>query len=229
MLPKMPGVKTAVFTKRLLTFHEIFAPLRKFSKTKGIVATGIIWHEGISGQNTEDVASTFAKVIRSAQYRDIKHFIFLCDNYSGQNKNWVFFTMFCYLLNVNGCPESITIKYFEKDHTFMSADSFHHQIEKEMSSKKNFYDFDDFGKIIESKCCKLPMTERDFYNWENGLSQGKFALSKPLLCNVQVVLFKKSEIKMFWKDIWLQEEFQSCIFLKKKIEAKIQLGKFPPS
>ena len=86
MLPKMPGVKTAAFTKRLVTFNETFAPLRKFSKTKGIVPTGIIWHEGISGQNTEGVASIFAKVIRSAQYGDIKHFIFLCDNYLGQNK-----------------------------------------------------------------------------------------------------------------------------------------------
>ena len=29
MLPRMPGVKTAVFTKRLVTFHETFALFRK--------------------------------------------------------------------------------------------------------------------------------------------------------------------------------------------------------
>ena len=69
--------------------------------------------------------------------------------------------MFCYLLNVNGCLESITIKYFEKGHTFMRADSFHHQTEKEMRLKKNVYS-DDFEKIIESKDCKLPMTKGDF-------------------------------------------------------------------
>jgi len=229
MLPRMPGVKTAVFTKRLVIFHETFAPLGKFTKTNGIVPTGVIWHEGISGRNAEDVASTFSKVIRSAQYRDIKHFIFWCDNCSGQNKNWFLFTMFCYLLNVNGCPESITIKYFEKGHTFMSADSFHHQIEKEMRLKKNVYDFEDFEKIIQSKGCKLPMTEGDFYDWENGLSQGKYASSKPLLCKVQVVMFKKSETKMFCKEGYHQEEFQSCTFLKKKIEAKIKQGKLPPS
>ena len=61
----------------------------------------------------------------------------------------------------------------------------------------------------------LPMTEVDFYDWENRLSQGKLALSKPLLCNVQVFMFKKSETKMFWKESYLQEEFQSCIFLNK--------------
>ena len=72
------------------------------------------------------------------------------------------------------------------------------------------------------------MTEGDFYDCENGLSQGNFALSKPLLCNVQVAMSKKSETKMLSKESYLQEEFQSCIFLKKKIEAKIKLGKFAP-
>ena len=110
--------------------------LCSFSKTKGIVPTGVMWHEEISGRKAKDVAITFAKVIWSAQYRDVKHFIFWFDNYSRQNKNWVLFTMFCYLLNVSGSPESITIKYFEKGHTFMSADSFHHQTEKKMRSKK---------------------------------------------------------------------------------------------
>ena len=45
--------------------------------------------------------------------------------------------------------------------TFMRADSFHHQTEKEMRSKKNVYS-DDFEKIIESKGCKLLMTKGDF-------------------------------------------------------------------
>ena len=99
--------------------------------------------------------------------------------------------MFCYLLNVNSCPESINMKYFEKGHTFMSADLFHQQIGKEMRSKKNVCNFDDFKNTIESKGCKLPMTEEDLYDWENWLSQGNFALSKPLICNVQVVMFKK--------------------------------------
>ena len=63
MLPRMPGAKTAVFTKRLVTFHETFAPLGKFSQTKGILPTGVIWHERILGRNAEDVATTFAQVI----------------------------------------------------------------------------------------------------------------------------------------------------------------------
>ena len=42
----------------------------------------------------------------------------------------------------------ITIKYLNVGHTFMSADSFHHQVEKEMKQVKNVYDFDDFSKVI---------------------------------------------------------------------------------
>ena len=33
-------------------------------------------------------------------------------------------------------------------------------------------------------------------------------------------MFKKSETKMFWKESYLQEEFQLCTFLKEKNEAK---------
>ena len=40
MLLRIPGVKKAVFTNRLVTFHETFAPFGRFSKTKGIVPTG---------------------------------------------------------------------------------------------------------------------------------------------------------------------------------------------
>ena len=72
-----------------------------------------------------------------------------------------------------------------------------------MRSKENvddFDDFDDFEKIIKSKGCKLPMMEEDFYELENGLSQVNFALSKPLLCNAQGAMFKKSGTQMFWKE-----------------------------
>ena len=68
MPPRVPGVNTAVYTKRLVTFYETFTPLGNFSKTKGILPNGAIWHEGISGRNVEYVASAFAKVIRGAQY-----------------------------------------------------------------------------------------------------------------------------------------------------------------
>ena len=49
MLPRMPDIKTTVFSKGLVTFHKTFAPLGKLFKTKAILPTGVIWHEGILG------------------------------------------------------------------------------------------------------------------------------------------------------------------------------------
>lgn len=53
--------------------------------------------------------------------------------------------------------ETITIKYFEAGHTFMSADSFHHLVEKELKRNPKCYDFQDFVNVVNnstsSHCC----------------------------------------------------------------------------
>ena len=57
MLPVMPGLKKVIFCKRIVMFNETFAPLGG-EKNHG-KATGVLWHEGISGRTAEDVASVF--------------------------------------------------------------------------------------------------------------------------------------------------------------------------
>ena len=44
MLPRMPGIKAAVFTRRIIGFHETFAPVGTFEHSKPIA---MIWHEGM--------------------------------------------------------------------------------------------------------------------------------------------------------------------------------------
>ena len=39
MLPRFLGLEIALFTKRLLTFHETFAPLGKLKKPIGVIWT----------------------------------------------------------------------------------------------------------------------------------------------------------------------------------------------
>ena len=57
----------------------------------------------------------------------IIHFIFWLDNCSGQTKNWYLHTTLVHEVNSeNNSTKTITLKYFEHGHTFMSADSFHH-------------------------------------------------------------------------------------------------------
>ena len=66
MLPRLPGNKTAVFTRRIVMYHETFAPLmpskkvktqwikdKKDPPTQNLKPLGMLWHEGIQGRNDE--------------------------------------------------------------------------------------------------------------------------------------------------------------------------------
>ena len=79
MLPRLPGLKTAVFTWRIILYHETYAPLISWKETKKkwkeekrprrqIKPLGIIWHEGIQGRYNEDVSSTVLKCLRDSKY-----------------------------------------------------------------------------------------------------------------------------------------------------------------
>ncbi|XP_072022749.1 LOW QUALITY PROTEIN: uncharacterized protein [Amphiura filiformis] len=133
MLPRrMPGIKSSVFTRRLVQFHKTFVQLREKRKG-GQPAIGVIWNESQSGRNAEDVACTFMKF---PNVRDKKRVIMYMDNCSAQNKNWTIFTAMVDEVNRPGGQEEIISKYFEKGHTLISADSFHHLIEKGMRDRK---------------------------------------------------------------------------------------------
>ena len=128
MLPGLPGIKEAIFCKRLVVFNETFATIGKKPSQKPI---GVLWNEAIKGRSAEDVASSFITLIRN--FRDCEKFVFLADNCSGQNKNWFLYTALVNKVNrLTTATKEITIKYFEPGHTFMSADSFHHKVEQAM-------------------------------------------------------------------------------------------------
>lgn len=44
MLPRMPGVKSPVFTRRLTAYHETFAAVGKKNRRKTL---SVVWHEGV--------------------------------------------------------------------------------------------------------------------------------------------------------------------------------------
>ena len=58
LLPRLPGYKSAIFTPRLITFNQTFAPLggKKSSSRRPL---GVIWHAATSGRKAEDITSTF--------------------------------------------------------------------------------------------------------------------------------------------------------------------------
>ena len=89
MLLRKPGVKTAVFTRRIIAFHETFAPVGKNSKRAPLA---VIWHEGVGGRSGEEVASTFIAALRHPSMSCCKEVTIWVDNCTGQNKNWILST-----------------------------------------------------------------------------------------------------------------------------------------
>ena len=60
MLPFMQGIKTCAFTRRLVTFHQTFAPLgTQQGKAHPQKVRSVIWHEAIAGRSAADVTSAF--------------------------------------------------------------------------------------------------------------------------------------------------------------------------
>lgn len=61
MLPRVDTFEKVISTKRLTIYNESFGPIEKKSKTNPIV----VWHEGVSGRNQEDVSTLYAFSIYS--------------------------------------------------------------------------------------------------------------------------------------------------------------------
>ena len=60
LLPRLPGYKICLFTKRIVVINQSFAPINKEEVNKKR-SLGVLWHEGISGRNDEDVTSITLK------------------------------------------------------------------------------------------------------------------------------------------------------------------------
>ena len=102
------------------------------------------------------------------------------DNCTSQNKNWTIFTALVDEVNRPGPLEEMIIRYFEKGHTFMSADSFHHQIEKGMRAAKNVLDGGDFFAVINTTGMAVAIGYQDFVQFKNG-SVKELILTNPYL------------------------------------------------
>lgn len=217
MLPRLEMFKKAIFAKRLIAYNESFVPVGKKSKHQPFAA---LWHEAISGRNKEDIISAFYSFF--IHNRDVEQFILWLDNCSSQNKNWSFFSFLIYMINSEEITaHSIRINYFEPGHTFMSADSFHHQVEESLKRQKKTYDFTDFVAAVE-KCNRgkvfiKKMILEDFYLWEDMSSAAKIKkhTQRPYLADITEILVKKGDLNLHYKTSE-DEEFKPVDFIMKK-------------
>ncbi len=223
MLPRMPGVKSAVFTRRISTYHETFASVgKKQNKRKTI---SVVWHEGIAGRNAKEITSAYAAALEKE--RDIRHVIYWVDNCSAQNKNWCLFSSLLTLVNSETISaEDVTLKFFEPGHTFMSADSFHHGVEQEMRHRPGgvVFDFDDFLSVVaNSNSRKVEVVELKNENiraWMDGHSAAK-TKKMPRLAELKVMQLRCGSRSMFVKKSHGEEDFIELDFLQKKFNPSV--------
>lgn len=179
MYPRIDQYKTAVFCTRIIAFNKSFVPIGKQNEPR--VCFAAVWNETVSGRNQEEIISTFQALL--IHKRDAKNVKLWLDSCAAQNKNW---TLLSSQVQIgNSCliaAESITLKYFETGHTFMSADSFHHQVE--MSLKRmNMHDFREFVDCVRSanltRNCVKVMDFSDFIDYLYYTSQHKLRKNDP--------------------------------------------------
>lgn len=165
MLPRLECFKSVVFTNRLITYNETFVPVGK--NQINAAPLSVIWHEGIRERNKEDIISTYHQFF--LYHKDYEKIILWLDNCCAQNKNWAFISYLPYIVNSSLIKaEVIEVNYFEPGHTFMSADSFHHQIELSMKKKGRICDFPDFALAVEGAGKKVNlkiMNIDDFFHF----------------------------------------------------------------
>lgn len=202
MLPRCDMFKEIIFVPRIICFNESFVPLGKQTKTKQPVA--VIWHEGTAGRSQGDIISTFSKFL--LLNRDAIEITLWMDNCAAQNKNWALYSFFIYFINAEQTSvKKIKLKYLETGHTFMSADSFHHQVEKSLKQKGKVLDFEDYKNCIQSsnsgKNICIEMRYNDFLNVKDFSSRFKLNKTQPraYLSNFCEVTFVRGCRTLFYK------------------------------
>ena len=74
--------KPAILTPKLIVLNKTFATLVKKGARSGIEKPlAVLWHEGITGRDDEDVATTFWRYLR--EYRDRRLITLYADNHAG--------------------------------------------------------------------------------------------------------------------------------------------------
>ena len=165
MLPRLPGMKTAIFTRRIILFHETFVPLGGH----GSRPYGYIWHEGIRGRNDEDLCSVFIKFLENPRFKEVN--AITITNCSAQNKNWTLYSGLVHHVNLSNTLKLVRLKYFEKGHTWQQT--LFMPLEKEMKATGKIYGFADFTKVINSHGLAVVMDISDFRELQNELSNAK--------------------------------------------------------
>lgn len=221
MLPRCEMFKEVLFVPRIICFNESFVPLGKQTKSKKPIA--MIWHEATTGRSQSDIISTFNKFL--LMHRDAKEVTIWMDNCAAQNKNW---SLYCFLIHTINSDDTaincIKLKYLQTGHTFMSADSFHHQVEKSLQQKGKVLDFEDFKNCVQTsnsgRTTCIEMNVNDFLDVKDCSSRLKLnkTVPKPYLSNFCEVNFIRGSKKLLYKTKFNEEPVELCFLTAKSLK-----------
>lgn len=209
-MPKL-NVKEAFFSRKLNLFNETFADV--FS---GGMAYCFLWHEEEAGRKACDIASTYEEFI--LRYcRDFEEIIFYADNCNAQNKNRFLLSALLKTVNDNRISAgTITMKFLEVGHTYMSADSVHASISQKMKLSENLYDFDDFASVIEKSRKKMQVITLSHADMR--IYDSKDILARIVgLSQFRVIQVRRGSLNVFAKKDY-RDDFKEISLLKKQVE-----------
>ena len=221
VLPKLT-TKEYVLVSGLVTFNETFV-----TKTIGKPDYCILWNEAITGRKGPNVTSAFPQLIRQCNE---DHIWLWADNCSGQNKNWYLFTGLAQCVNTWE-PETITIKYLEKGHTFMVAGTMHGNIGKLFHKTNTVATFDDFVQLCEKANNNIKAIVLDlpfiYPISKKARTRSSTKVKMPLMKSIAEVQFKKGSSMLHYKESFLEESYITVNFLQPSFLKKDGLKTFP--
>ena len=151
--------------------------------------------------------------------------MFWADNCTAQNKNWTLYTALVWCVNQEWGPVAITIKYLERGHSFMRADSVHGVLGRKLKKTPNVYTFEDFVELCATSGKSFKPTVMhfdDFYHFTDGhrARQSK-KVTIPTLSQIAVVTFQKGSRSLWYKSEFDGDETTEVDFLRPKFDINV--------
>lgn len=238
LLPMISGLKSCIFTPRLVVFNETFASIKEKELKEGKVSTAkdkhyaVLWDESTAGRNKEHVTNAYLSLIKKE--RDANAFVFWTDNCAAQNKNWSLYNAMAVLVNSDNGVNSINFKYLTAGHTFMAADGIHGHIEKSLRRQGDVYDYEDLKMVIQNSVKRLEtldINRKDFFFNIPSINRQRKTRSHdeqdiPYLEALVDVKFERGVIGFHYKTTF-STDYQFCNFIKKTVKLSSELLKTP--
>lgn len=236
LLPIINGLKSCIFTPRLVVFNETFASIKEKEMKDGKISVvkeahyATLWDESTAGGNKEHVINAFLSLIKKE--RDANEFVFWSDNCAVQNINWSLYNAMVNLVNSVSEINCINFKYLTTGHTFMAAEGLHGHIEKSLKRQGDIYDFEDLKNCIQGSFKRLNILDinsnQHFFSIHEINIQKRTRFSAdgtfnlPYLETLVDVTFEKGKIGFFYK-MSFTDEYQFCNFIKKTVSISSDL------